>query len=69
MLNCGDDIQTSRIIAKLACWSKELMDTRDRQFYLNWLKDQLKIPVNFMWWFALLVTVTQQCLLWLLSLL
>jgi len=22
------------------------MDVRDRQFYLNWLKDQLKIPVS-----------------------
>lgn len=49
MLNRPDTFtvnQTSRIIAKLACWSKELMDVRDRQFYLNWLKDQLKIPGN-----------------------
>jgi len=45
-LVCAVAMQTSRIIAKLACWSKELMDVRDRQFYLNWLKDQLKIPVR-----------------------
>jgi len=56
--SCTDcvDVQTSRIIAKLACWSKELMDVRDRQFYLNWLKDQLKVPVSFNWW---LVTTTR----------
>jgi V-type H+-transporting ATPase subunit H len=49
MLNRPDSFtvnQTSRIIAKLACWSKERMEQRDRQFYLNWLKDQLKIPNN-----------------------
>ncbi|KFM65821.1 V-type proton ATPase subunit H, partial [Stegodyphus mimosarum] len=33
---------TSRIIAKLACWSKELMDGSDLNFYLTWLKDQLQ---------------------------
>ncbi|PNF43478.1 V-type proton ATPase subunit H [Cryptotermes secundus] len=33
---------TSRIIAKIACWSQELMDRSDLQFYLTWLKDQLK---------------------------
>jgi len=49
MLNRPDSFtinQTSRIIAKLACWSKELMESRDRQYYLNWLKEQLKIPSN-----------------------
>jgi V-type H+-transporting ATPase subunit H len=49
MLNRPDTFtinQTSRIIAKLACWSKELMEPRDRQYYLNWLKEQLKIPGN-----------------------
>jgi V-type H+-transporting ATPase subunit H len=49
MLNRPDTFtinQTSRIIAKLACWSKELMETRDRQYYLNWLKEQLKISGN-----------------------
>ncbi|XP_034948652.1 V-type proton ATPase subunit H isoform X1 [Chelonus insularis] len=34
---------TSRIIAKLACWSHELMEKTDLQFYLTWLKDQLKM--------------------------
>lgn len=38
--------QTSRIIAKIACWSKETMETNDLKFYLNWLKDQLKLPGN-----------------------
>ncbi|XP_046991432.1 V-type proton ATPase subunit H isoform X1 [Schistocerca americana] len=33
---------TSRIIAKIACWSQDLMDKSDLQFYLAWLKDQLK---------------------------
>lgn len=33
---------TSKIIAKIACWSQELMDRSDLQFYLTWLKDQLK---------------------------
>lgn len=49
MLNRPDSFtinQTSRIIAKLACWSKDLMDSRDRHYYLNWLKEQLKIPGN-----------------------
>ncbi|XP_013407528.1 V-type proton ATPase subunit H [Lingula anatina] len=44
MLNRPDGFivnQSSRVIAKIACWSKELMDGRDLQFYLNWLKDQL----------------------------
>uniref|UniRef100_A0A915HW46 V-type proton ATPase subunit H n=1 Tax=Romanomermis culicivorax TaxID=13658 RepID=A0A915HW46_ROMCU len=35
--------QVSRIIAKLACWSQELMDGPDLMYYLNWLKDQLRI--------------------------
>ncbi|XP_054708081.1 V-type proton ATPase subunit H-like isoform X2 [Uloborus diversus] len=37
---------TSRIIAKLACWSKELMDGADLNLYLSWLKDQLRQPNN-----------------------
>lgn len=37
---------TSRIIAKIACWSQELMDRSDLQFYLTWLKDQLKQNVT-----------------------
>jgi V-type H+-transporting ATPase subunit H len=38
--------QTSRIIAKMACWSSDLMEGNDLVFYLNWLKDQLKISGN-----------------------
>lgn len=37
---------TSRIIAKIACWSHELMDGSDLNFYLTWLRDQLKLPSN-----------------------
>lgn len=50
MLNRSDGFivnQTSRIIAKCACWSKkELMDGADLHFYLTWLKEQLRIPNN-----------------------
>ncbi|XP_076456871.1 V-type proton ATPase subunit H-like isoform X1 [Babylonia areolata] len=38
--------QSSRIVAKIACWSKEPMDRRNLQSYLIWLKEQLKHPVN-----------------------
>nr|CAG4638370.1 EOG090X044C [Cyclestheria hislopi] len=37
---------TARIIAKLACWSRELMDGNDLNFYLTWLKDQLHLANN-----------------------
>lgn len=37
---------TSRVIAKMACWSRELMTGSDLQFYLTWLKDQLRAPGN-----------------------
>ncbi|XP_019758701.1 V-type proton ATPase subunit H isoform X1 [Dendroctonus ponderosae] len=33
---------TSRIIAKIACWSHTPMERSDLHFYLTWLKDQLK---------------------------
>lgn len=36
----------ARVIAKIACWSKNLMDGDDLQFYLTWLKEQLKMPNN-----------------------
>lgn len=38
--------QTSRIIAKIACWSKELMGLDDLRFYMDWLKNQLRLPVS-----------------------
>ncbi|KAK6629992.1 hypothetical protein RUM43_003813 [Polyplax serrata] len=37
---------TSRIIAKMACWSPDLMDKSDLHFYLAWLNDQLKINLE-----------------------
>jgi len=37
---------TARVIAKIACWSKQSMDGSDLNFYLTWLKDQLKTPNN-----------------------
>lgn len=49
MLNRPDGFivnQTSRIIAKLACWSKELMEGADLSYYLTWLRDQLRVPSN-----------------------
>ncbi|XP_063227390.1 V-type proton ATPase subunit H isoform X1 [Bacillus rossius redtenbacheri] len=33
---------TSRIIAKIACWGRDLMEQSDLHFYLTWLKEQLK---------------------------
>uniref|UniRef100_A0A1B6C3S7 ATPase V1 complex subunit H C-terminal domain-containing protein n=2 Tax=Clastoptera arizonana TaxID=38151 RepID=A0A1B6C3S7_9HEMI len=44
LLNGSDGFiinMTARIIAKVACWGSELIDTSDLQFYLTWLKDQL----------------------------
>ena len=37
---------TARIIAKLACWSRDPMDGTDLNFYLTWLKDQLLTSSN-----------------------
>ncbi|THD19703.1 V-type proton ATPase subunit H [Fasciola hepatica] len=38
--------QASRIIAKFACWSSQLMEEKDLMYFLNWLRDQLKVPKN-----------------------
>ena len=38
--------QASRIIAKLACYSKERMGAADLKFYFTWLKQQLTAPSN-----------------------
>ncbi|KAF7253121.1 hypothetical protein EG68_08615 [Paragonimus skrjabini miyazakii] len=38
--------QASRIIAKFACWSSQLMEEKELMHYLNWLRDQLKMPTN-----------------------
>ncbi|KAL3274187.1 hypothetical protein HHI36_015604, partial [Cryptolaemus montrouzieri] len=37
---------TSRIIAKIACWSHTSMERSDLHFYLTWLKDQLKMQYD-----------------------
>lgn len=37
---------SSRILAKLACWSGEQMPKSDLHFYLQWLKDQLTLNVS-----------------------
>ncbi|XP_045478117.1 V-type proton ATPase subunit H isoform X1 [Harmonia axyridis] len=37
---------TSRIIAKIACWSHTPMERSDLHFYLTWLKDQLKMQYD-----------------------
>jgi len=36
---------TARVVAKMACWSSQMMVGSDLQFYLTWLKDQLRAPV------------------------
>merc|ERR1712029_991414 len=39
---------TARIVAKMACWSppEDLMSGSDLQYYLTWLKDQLRMQNN-----------------------
>nr|CAG4651729.1 EOG090X044C [Triops cancriformis] len=37
---------TSRIIAKMACWSREYMEGHDLSYYLTWLREQLKLAGN-----------------------
>jgi len=37
---------SARIVAKIACWSTELMEGADLTFYLTWLRDQLRIQGN-----------------------
>merc|ERR1719500_404008 len=37
---------TSRVVAKMACWSVEQMGGSDLQYYLTWLKDQLRMTGN-----------------------
>lgn len=38
--------QSSRIVAKIACWSKESMEKKSLQSYLIWLRDQLRLTNN-----------------------
>merc|ERR1719187_2655525 len=37
---------TARVVAKMACWSVEKMAGSDLQYYLTWLKDQLRMQGN-----------------------
>lgn len=49
LLNGSDGFiinMTAKIIAKIACWSVDLLNTSDLNFYLTWLKDQLKVANN-----------------------
>lgn len=49
MLNRPDPFivnQTFRIIAKLACWSSVLMEGQDLDYYLTWLRDEMKRNSN-----------------------
>lgn len=51
LLNGSDGFiinMTARIIAKVACWGAQLMEQKDLQFYLTWLKDQLTLTVSFL---------------------
>ena len=45
---------TARVVAKMACWSKEKMAGSDLQYYLTWLKDQLRMQVlEYLFFFLL----------------
>jgi V-type H+-transporting ATPase subunit H len=49
LLNRSDGFivnMSARILAKLACWGRELMPKSDLHFYLQWLKDQLTVNNN-----------------------
>lgn len=55
LLNAADGFinnMSARIIAKFACYSTDLLNQTDLQFYLNWIKEQLLSAVrqkyNFM---------------------
>ncbi|KAK5640765.1 hypothetical protein RI129_009312 [Pyrocoelia pectoralis] len=39
---------TARIIAKIACWAQTPMERSDLNFYLAWLKDQLKVQFKLL---------------------
>lgn len=49
LLNAADGFinnMSARIIAKFACYSTELINQTDLQFYLNWIKEQLLSTVR-----------------------
>lgn len=59
LLNGSDPFivnMTARIIAKIACWGSQPMESSDLHFYLSWLKDQLKIPVSNICIYSLALT-------------
>lgn len=50
LLNAADGFinnMSARIIAKFACYSSDLINQTDLQFYLNWIKEQLLSAVRF----------------------
>ena len=49
LLNKDDQFSqnmTARIIAKIACWSEELMEGSDLNYFLCWLRDNLNLKDN-----------------------
>lgn len=49
LLNAADGFinnMSARIIAKFACYSTDLINQTDLQFYLNWIKEQLLSAVR-----------------------
>lgn len=48
---------SARIIAKFACYSTELINQTDLQFYLNWIKEQLLSAVRIYTFFFLYFTL------------
>jgi len=49
LLNAADGFinnMSARIIAKFACYSTDLINQTDLQFYLNWIKEQLLSAVS-----------------------
>lgn len=56
LLNAADGFinnMSARIIAKFACYSTDLLNQTDLQFYLNWTKEQLLSAVRSYYFFLI----------------
>lgn len=56
LLNAADGFinnMSARIIAKFACYSTDLLNQTDLQFYLNWTKEQLLSAVRLYYFFLI----------------
>lgn len=69
LLNAADGFinnMSARIIAKFACYSTDLLNQTDLQFYLNWTKEQLLSTVRSYYFFLInkmfLFTDKLQCI-------